>query len=112
MFICTTGCSLTDLTPTNPVRQCTERGFANTLPIPSGMVCYSRTTAGSEAVYICDDGFHQNATARMCQSDGVWNGSIPQCLLDSGPQDGITTFVSVHCCAEMYYSYKHSLQEH
>ena len=86
--ICTTGCSLTDLTPTDAVRICEDRGFANTLPIASGVVCYSRTTAGSEAVYICD-GFHRDGTAtRVCQSDGVWNGSIPQCTSDPG-QDGI-----------------------
>ena len=85
MTICTAGCSLTGLTPTDAVRQCADGGFANTLPIPSGMVCYNRTTTGSEAVYICDEGFHQDGTAtRVCQSDGVWNGSIPQCLPDQG----------------------------
>ena len=58
---------MTDLTPTDAVRQCTDRGFVNTLPIPSGVVCYSQTTTGSEAVYICDDGFHQNGAAtRVC----------------------------------------------
>ena len=90
----TPGCLLTDLTPTDAVRQCTDRGFVNTLPIPSGMVCYSRTTAGSEAVYICDDGFHQNGAAtRMCQSGGIWNGSAPQCLPDQDRQDGKMSFV-------------------
>ena len=89
MTICTAGCSLTDLTPTDAVRQCADGGFANTLPIPSGMVCYNRTTTGSEAVYICDEGFHQDGTAtRVCQSDGVWNGSIPQCLPDQGEHNG------------------------
>ena len=78
MTICTTGCSSTDLTPTD--RWCADRGFGNTLPIPSGVVCYNRTTAGSEALYICEDGFHQDdAVTRVCQSNGVWNGSIPQC---------------------------------
>ena len=76
--------------------KCAERGFTNTLPIPSGMVCYNRTTAGSEAVYICDDGFHQGGAAtRVCPSGGVWNGSIPQCLPDQGRQDG-KYLVSVH----------------
>ena len=74
---------MTDLTPTDAVRQCTDRGFASTLPIPSGVVCYSQTTTGSEAVYICDDSFRQNDTVtRVCQSGGVWNGSTPQCLPD------------------------------
>ena len=75
-----TGCSFTDLTPTDTVKQCAN--------IPNGEVCYSINTAGSEAVYSCDNGFHKNgATARVCQSDGVWNGSIPQCFQDP-EQDG------------------------
>ena len=87
----TIGCSLTDLTPTDAVRQCPDRGFTNTLPIPSGVVCYNRATAGSKAVYICDGGFHQDGAAtRVCQSDGIWNGSIPQCLPGPGGQDGKT----------------------
>ena len=82
---------MTDLTPTDAVRQCPDRGFANTLPIPSGVVCYNRTTTGSEVVYICDDGFHQDGAAtRVCQSGGLWNGSTPQCLPDQDGQDGIT----------------------
>ena len=90
---CIPGCFLTDLTSVD--RVCPDRGFINTLPIPSGVVCYNRTTAGSEAVYICDDGFHQNGAAmRACQSGGVWNGSIPQCLPDQG-QDGTTSSVPV-----------------
>ena len=81
---------MTDLTPNDAVMQCPDKGFTNTLPIPGGVVCYNRTTAGSEAVYICDDGFHQNGSAtRVCQSDGVWNGSIPQWLPDLGGHDGI-----------------------
>ena len=84
---------MTDPTPTDAVRQCTA--FVNTLPIPSGVVCYNRTTAGSEAVYICDEGFHQDGAAtRVCQSGGVWNGSIPQCLPDQDEQDGIIVCVS------------------
>ena len=86
----TPGCSLTDLTPSDAVGQCADRGLVNTLSIPSGVVCYNRTTAGSEALYICDEGFHQDGAAtRVCQSGGVWNGSIPQCLPDQGWQDGI-----------------------
>ena len=71
---------MTDLTPNNAVRQSVDREFVNTLPIPSGVVCYNRTTTESEVVYICEDGFHQDgAEMRVCQSGGVWNGSIPQC---------------------------------
>ena len=91
-YACTTGCSLSDLAPTDAVRQCTDRGFANTMTIASGVVCYNRTTAKSQAVYICDIGFHEeHAVTRVCQRDGVWNGSIPQCFTDPGRQDGIAS---------------------
>ena len=80
---------MNDLVPTDAVRQCADKGFANTLPIPSGVACYNTTTEGSEAVYICDDGFHHDgAAARVCQSGGVWDGSIPQCLLDLRDHQG------------------------
>ena len=93
---CIPGCFLTDLTSTDAVRQCAENAFASTLPIPNGAVCYSRTTAGSKALYICNDGFHQDGAAtRVCQSEGVWNGSIPQCLPDMEGEDGITSSVPV-----------------
>ena len=83
-----TGCSFTDLTPTDAVKQCAN--------IPNGVVCYSRNTAGSEAVYICDDGFHQDGAAtRVCQSDGAWNSSTPRCLTVPGGQDGIMSSMSV-----------------
>ena len=98
MTIFTTGCLSIDLTPTDGIRQCTDRGFGNTMTIPSGVVCYNRMTAGSEADYLCDDGFHQNgAVRRVCQSNGVWNGRIPQCLPDRRGQDGMTN-VSIHYC--------------
>jgi len=74
---------------------CADRGFVNTLPISNGVVCFSRSTAGSEAVYVCDDGFHQDGIAtRVCQSDGVWNGSIPQCI--SVEPDGMSETFSSH----------------
>ena len=109
-FLCLTftiGCSLTDLTLTDAVRQCGDRGFANTVPISSGVVCYNRTTAGSEAVYICDEGFHvqDGAATRVCQSDGVWNSSIPQCLQDLGINDGSYN-LRVCCC---FCCYGHAL---
>ena len=96
-----------DLTPTDAVTQCADRGFANTLPIPSGVVCYSRTDAGSEAIYVCDDGFHQDGAAtRVCQSDGVWNGSLPQCLPNLERQG--TTSVSVQYCSGTGFSHSYS----
>ena len=97
LTIFTTGCSLADLTPADAVGLCAERGFANTLPIPSGVVCYNRTTARAEAVYCCDDGFQQNgAQARVCQNDGTWNGSTPQSFPDP-EQDGMM-IMSVSIC--------------
>ena len=97
MTLCT-GCSLADLTSTDAVRQCADRGFEKTMSIPSGVVCYSRTNAGSEAVYVCDDGSHHNGAAtRVCQSDGVWNGSILQCMPNLENQG--TTSVLVHYCS-------------
>ena len=94
MTVSTTGCSLTDLTPTDAVRQCTERGFANTLYIPNGVVCYSSTIAGSEAIYSCNDGFHINdTTTRVCLSDGAWNGSIPQCFPEPNRANGTSSLL-------------------
>ena len=93
--ICITGCSLSDLALTDTAGQCADRGFTNTLHISSGVVCYNRTTAGSEAVYSCDYGFHQDVAEKgVCQSDGEWNGSMPQCLQDPG-HDG-TTYLFVY----------------
>ena len=105
MIIFILGCSLTDLIPTDVVRQCANRGYTNTLSIPSGVVCYSRTTAGSEAVYICDDGFQQNGSVtRVCQSGGVWNGSTPQCLSDPGYHGGkyLLYHVPNYCLKQAY----------
>ena len=95
IITCTTGCSSTDLTPIDAVGLCADREFVNILPIPSGVVCYNRTTAGSEAVYICNDGFHQNGTStRVCQKDDIWNGSIPQCFSDQRKQEGIIMYLT------------------
>jgi len=92
MTACATGCLMLDLIPTNAVGQCADRGFANTLLTPRGVVCYNRTTEGSEAVYICDEGFCQDgAVTRVCQSDGVWDGSIPQWSKDTGGEYGTTS---------------------
>ena len=77
------GCDEADLTGqsgTLNTGSCADRGFVNSSSISGGVVCYSGTTAGSRAVYICDDGFVlRGDKARICQSDGNWNGSISQC---------------------------------
>ena len=88
MCVCTTGCSLTDLASTGAVRQCADRGISvPTVTIPSYATCNIRTTAESQAVYICDG--EGGAATRVCKSYWVWNGSIPQCSQNPGGQDGI-----------------------
>jgi len=53
----------------------------NTSSISGGVVCYNGAIAGSIAVYICNDGLVLVGNeVRICQSDGNWNGSIPQCF--------------------------------
>ena len=85
-YLCNAGCSEADLThqsgTTNPTR-CTDRGFVNSSSISGGVVCYNGTAVGSRAVYICNDGYNLmegDEATRVCQSDGNWNSSIPQCI--------------------------------
>jgi len=60
--------------------RCPDR-VGNSLPISNGVVCYSETTAMSEAIYICNDDFTLMGDAtRVCQNDGNWNGSTPRCI--------------------------------
>ena len=89
-IICTTGFSLTDLVSTDVVGQWADRRFVNTLTIPSGMICQSRTASESQALYICED--EDGAATRMCQSYWIWNGSIPECSPDPGRKDGKCIF--------------------
>ena len=78
------GCNGADLTGqsgTANSTRCTDRGFVSGSSISGGVVCYNTTTEGSRAVYICIDGFVlMGNETRVCQSDGSWNGSIPQCI--------------------------------
>ena len=57
----------------------------NIASISGVAVCYNGTTVGSEAVYVCNDGYNLigNET-RVCQGDGIWSGSIPQCIPEEG----------------------------
>ena len=82
-------CNLVNLgiaTQTETVdRKCADKGFENSSSISGGVVCYNGTTAGSRAVYICNDAFVlMGNEARVCQRDGSWNGSIPQCMPEEG----------------------------
>ncbi len=60
-----------------PDLRCTTDSVGSLL-IPNGIVCYTGTTLGSTANYICDDGFEVPAdnSQRVCQADGHWHGDI------------------------------------
>ena len=60
----------------------------NALTITNGIVCYSGTGIGANAVYFCDDcGYKGKSTeysfVRTCTLTGQWNGTIPQCTCGS-----------------------------
>ena len=81
------GCNEADLIDqgeTLNTASCADRGVVNSSSISGGVVCYNGAIAGSRADYICNDGFVLvgNKATRVCQSDGNWNGSIPQCSPD------------------------------
>ena len=80
------GCSEADLTHQSGIAnlaRCTDREFVIGSSICDGVVCHNGTTEGSKAVYVCNDGFvlmEGDKATRVCQSDGSWNGSTPQCI--------------------------------
>ena len=78
------GCNVTDLGITTQSgtmdSRCTDIGFLSGSSTSGGVVCYNRSTEGSMAVYYCNDDFIlMGNKARVCQSDGNWNSSTPQC---------------------------------
>ena len=61
--------------------KCTNRGSSDSSSFSEGVICYGGITVGSTAVYICNDGFALVGNeARVCQSNGSWNGGTPQCI--------------------------------
>ena len=53
---------------------------SGTFPISGGRVSYNGTTEGAVATYQCDGGYSLSGhVERVCQSDGNWNGQVPQC---------------------------------
>ena len=61
------------------------RSSMRSLSISGGAVCLNGTTVGFRAVYVCSDGYDlMGNESRVCQRDGHWNGSIPQCMLKEG----------------------------
>ena len=69
--------------------RCTNRGFVNSSSITDGVVCYSGTTVGSTAVYICSDDNVTVGVIRTCQDNGTWSGGISSC-------SGINSASSIH----------------
>ena len=66
--------------------RCANRTFMNSASISGDVICYNGTTVGSRAVYICRDNYILNETMEgneitiVCQSNGSWNGTMPQCI--------------------------------
>lgn len=61
--------------------------YAASVEIPNGVVCYDGSSTGAEAVYFCNDGYRlEGERRRVCQSDGLWNGSVLTCdIITSTP---------------------------
>jgi len=88
VFVCFFGfsfsdCTVSDLTsiaaPDGRDQRCAGR---QSLPISNGVVCYNgnTSTTQSEAEYVCDSNFFlSGGSTRVCQRNGYWTGSIPQC---------------------------------
>ena len=95
--------------------RCTERGFVRGSSISDGVVCYNGTSVGSRAVYICNDGsvLMGNEATRVCQCDGNWNGSVPQCMQEEGSmccsQFRIITAYRVFCSYRIFCSLFNSI---
>ena len=78
-------CNVTDLGITTGGGRvdpkCANGGFSDSSSFSEGVICYNGITVGSTAVYICDNGFVLVGNeARVCQSNGSWNGRTPQCI--------------------------------
>lgn len=73
--------------------KCSNRGFSDSSSFSEGVICFNGITVGSTAVYICDNGFILVGNeARVCQSNGSWNGRTPQCVL----QESGTYTIQLH----------------
>ena len=54
--------------------------YGNSVVVFNGVVCYDGTSTGAEAVYLCNDGYQlEGEGRRVCQRDGMWNGSVLMC---------------------------------
>ena len=62
--------------------RCRVERFNSSVEIPGGVACYNGTATLSRAEYFCNCPSYLvvGDTARVCQTDGTWNGTVPQCL--------------------------------
>ena len=57
------------------------RSSVSSASISGGAVCLNGTTVGSNATYVCNDGYNlMGNKSRVCQMDGNWNGRTPRCI--------------------------------
>ena len=53
---------------------------SGSVPIQRGSAKYTGTSIGSLATYQCEEGYLLAGNSqRICQSNGHWNGSTPEC---------------------------------
>lgn len=54
-----------------------------------GIVTFTSSTKGSEAMYICINGYHISSgdNKRVCDANGNWNGMKPVCSFGKSSQE-------------------------
>jgi len=63
--------------------------YGNSVVVSNGVACYDGTSTGAEAVYFCNDGYQlEGEGTRVCQRDGMWNGSVLTCIPATTPPPG------------------------
>ena len=55
---------------------------AGSVRISAGRACYTGTAPGATAEYDCNCPQYrlEGTRTRICQNDGTWSGTVPQCL--------------------------------
>ena len=95
-------CTVTDLGITTQDEtvdpRCTVEEFLSSSAISNGVVCYNGTAEGSRTFYICNDNYtlmEGDEVTRVCQGDGNWNGSTPQCI-----REGSSTYCNCYTASQ------------
>ena len=71
--------------------------------ITNGVGCYSLVIVGSVATYQCDEGYSLSGDfQRTCQSNGSWNGRVPQCTGYCRCTDSIQLLLFSLNCGNLY----------